>query len=537
MAVSTEARRRARLCSAAALAVLVAGCAGGAGAGAGNGDGTVESFSIALGAKPNSLDITKHFDAINMGTMSLFTEPLERLKSDGSTVPNLATEVRQPDDTTIVYTLREGVKFSNGDPMTPADVVWSIEHVADAKAGAQTASILSSVERVTETGDNEVSVKLGYPDPRARQVLALTALIQNAEYAQAHESDLGTPAAVPVGTGPYRVTKFGTDAVTLARNPNYWGKQPIADTVTISYIATDNSAQLAMRSGEIQGALVGDATSISRWEAIDGSTTYSSPALLSHYLCLDTTVAPFDDIHVRKAIAHAIDRKGLLKAAFGNNASLLKALVPAGELEPLAPSEDVMTEYLDGLPTYEFDMDKARAELAKSAHPGGFSVSIPYISGEVWSKLTVLNLKENLKPLGITVKPEAMTSQEWVDKLFAHKTSSVWPMSLAAPTPDPGSLPRVMTKKAITAPGGYNFAKWAPADLRDEADTLTSSTDNAARWRAAQEILTAIATDVPYIPLFQPRYTLVLGEGYAFTETPGIVEVASGAWMNQLELT
>lgn len=537
MSVLMKARRRAWLYGVVALAVVAAGCTSGAGSGTGNGADTVESFNIALGAKPNSLDITKHFDAVNMGTMSLFTEPLERLASDGSTSPNLATKVSQPDDTTIVYTLRDDVKFSNGDPLTPADVVWSIEHVTDAKAGAQTSSILSSVDRVTEAGENKVRVLLGHPDPRARQVLALTALVQNAEYAQAHKSDLGAPAAVPVGTGPYRVTKFGTDAVTMDRNPNYWGKKPVADTVTISYIATDNSAQLAMRSGEIQGALVGDATSVSRWKAIDDSTVYSSPALLSHYLCLDTTVAPFDDIHVRKAIAHAIDRKGLLKAAFGNNASVLPALVPAAELEPVAPSKEAVTSFLDGLPSYEFDLDEARAELAKSAHPDGFSVSIPYVSEEVWSKLTVLNLKENLKPLGITVKPKAMTMQEWVDAVFAHKSTPVWPMSLAAPSPDPGSLPRVMTKKAITAPGGYNFAKWAPADLQDDAKTLETSTDNAARWRASQQILTAIAQDVPYLPLFQPKYTLVLGEGFAFKDTPGIIEVASGSWMNEVELT
>lgn len=536
MSVTTKARRRAGLCGVVALALVAAGCGSGD-SGDGRGDDTVESFNIALGAKPNSLDITKHFDAVNMGTMSLFTEPLERLASDGSTSPNLAKDVSQPDDRTIVYTLRDDVKFSNGDPLTPADVVWSIKHVSDAKAGAQTATILSSVDRVTEAGEHKVSVKLSRPDPTARQVLALTAMVQNAEFAQAHKSDLGTPAAVPVGTGPYRVTKFDTDAVSMTRNPNYWGKKPVADAVTISYIKTDNSAQLAMRSGEIQGALVGDATSVSRWKAIGDTTIYSSPALLSHYLCLDTTVAPFDDIHVRKAIAHAIDRKGLLKAAFGNNANLLAGLVPAGELEPVAPSKEAVASFLDGLPSYEFDLDQAKAELAKSAHPDGFSMSVPYISEEVWSKLTVLNLQKNLEPLGVEVKPKAMTSQEWVEAVFSHDTTPVWPMSFAAATPDPGQLPRVVNKKSITSPGGYNFAKWAPADLQDPADTLSTSTDDAARWRASQQILTAIATDVPYIPLFQPRYTLVLGEGFAFKDTPGIIDVASGIWMNELELT
>lgn len=537
MSTMTKARGRAGLCGLAAVAVVVSGCSSGSGSGSGsgNGNGTVKSFSIALGAAPNSLDITKHFDAVNMGTMSLFTEPLERLGSDGNLSPNLAAQVSEPNDTTIVYTLRDGVKFSNGDPLTPADVVWTIQHVTDAKGGAQTSSLLASVAGATETGPHEVTVKLSHPDPTARKTLGLTALVQNAKFAKAHPDDLGTPAAVPIGTGPYKVTSDTTDAVMLTRNPYYWGTKPIADTLKINYIATDNTAQLAMRSGDIQGALVGNASTLPQWKAVSGTTVYSSAALQSYFLCLDTTVAPFDDVHVRKAIAYAIDRKGLLQAGFGNNANILPALVPAGELTPVAPSKDAVDSFLKGLPSYDFDMGKAKAELARSAHPNGFSMTIPYITEETWSKLTVLNLQENLKPLGVTVTPKAMSTQEWVAAVFGHKSTPVWPMNFAAATPNPNGLGRVVTQAAITAPGGYNFAKWAPADLQPAADTLVTSADNAARWKAAQDILTAIATDVPYVPLFQPNYTLVLADGFEFTDTPGIMEVASGAWMNELK--
>ncbi|WP_084614219.1 ABC transporter substrate-binding protein [Nakamurella lactea] len=554
MSTRMTAGRRSWLCGLIGLTLLMSGCSSGAssnsgpGAGsgqaAGSGSGpaagsgaagaTVPSVNIALGAHPNSLDITKHFDAVNMGTMSLFTEPLERIASDGSTTPNLATKVAEPNDTTIVYTLRDDATFSNGDPLTPADVVWTIQHVTDAKAGAQTSSLVKSVASVKQTGDNEVTVTLSHPDPTVRKNLSLVALVQNAKFAKAHASDLGTPAAVPVGTGPYQVTKFGTEAVTLTRNPHYWGDKPAPDAVTISYLATDNTAQLAMRSGDIQGALVNDATTLAQWKAIGGSTAYSSQALLSQFLSLDTTAAPFDDPHVRKAMAYAIDRKGLLQAAFGGNASLLPSLMPVGVIAPVAPSEDAANSFLDGLPAYEFDMDKAKAELAESSHADGFAVTIPYISEQPWSKLTVLNLQQNLKPLGITVTPKPLSSQEWVAAVFGHKTTSVWPMAFAAATPDPVGLGRVVTEAAMTAPGGYNFAKWAPADLQEPAETLTSSVDKAARWEAAQKILTAIATEVPYIPLFQPQYNLVLAKGFTFAETPGIMEVASGTWMNEL---
>ncbi|PXY33528.1 hypothetical protein BAY59_10620 [Prauserella coralliicola] len=471
-----------------------------------------------------------------MGVMSLFTEPLERVASDGSISPNLATEVSQPDDTTIVYTLREGVRFSNGDPLTADDVVWSLQHVSDAQSGAQTSTIVESVESVRKTGPLEVTVKLSAPDPAIRTNLALVSYIQNAEFATANAEDLGTPAAVSIGTGPYQVTEYRTDSITLTRNPNYWGTEPVPDKVAVDIIPTANTAQLAMRSGEIQGALVDDAASMPQWEGVSNTTVYGEPQLRANYYCLDTTVAPFNDVHVRRAIAHAMDRKGLLEAAFGKYGSVLASVAPPETLAPVAPSADAVTKFLGELPSYDFNLDKARSELARSAYPDGFSVTVPYITGEPWSKLTVLNLRQNLRPLGVTINPKAMTRQEWVDGLFSHDTTPIWPMGLVFPAPDPGQLTRLVTKEAMTVPGGYNFAKWAPAHVREAAATLESSTEPDSRWRAAQTILSAMAKDVPYVPLFQPQHITVLGDGFGFSSPPGVLEMASGAWISDLEL-
>lgn len=522
-------RRRATCMVAMVASALLVGCSTD-----GNSDGGNTTATFAMGAAPNSLDITKHFDTNVMSIMSLFTEPLERLNSDGSLAPNLAESVEQPDDTTIVYHLRPDVKFSNGDPLTAEDVVWSIKHVSDAKAGAQTASIVKSVAGATADGDDTVTVKLKNPDPTVRRALALVNLVQDAEVARGHGDALGTPEAVPVGTGPYQVTRYSTDGVSLDRNPNYWGKPPGPDSLSFVLISSDNSAQLAMRSGDLQGALVDNATSVPQWEAITGATVYSTLALSMTYFSLDTTAAPFDDLHVRKAIAHAIDREGLLQSAFGGKANLLSGMIPTGALAPIAPTPEAAEKFLADLPTYAFDLDAAKSELAQSKHPDGFDMSVPYIAELAWSKLVVLNLQENLRPLGIEVTPKSMTTQEWVANVFGHKTTEVWPMDVGSATPDPVLLGRLVTEEAMTAPGGYNFAKWAPADLQDAAAILTSSLDKDARWKAAQQILTAMAKDLPYLPLFQPENILVLAGGYSFPKPLGFIEMASGSWIHLL---
>lgn len=516
--------------SVAVATSLLAGCAS-------DEPGKAElSFTFALSAAPKSLDITKNFNAIDIGVMSLFTEPLERVGTDGSLSPNLATKVSQPDDTTIVYSLREDVQFSNGEPLTAADVAWSIEHAADDDAGAQTSSILASIASVEETEPMEVTVKLTNPDPTVRQTLGLTALVQNAKFAKENGENLGTPEAVPIGTGPYQVTDYKSDSIALKRNANYWATDPAPEKIHINAISTANTGQLAMRSGEIQGTVVNDTSTMPQWETIKGSTVYDAPQMLANYLSLDTTTAPFDDVHVRKAIAYAIDRDGVLQAASGDYGSVLDSLFPPEMLTPVAPSETAVSDFLRNLPTYDFDLEAAKNELTKSEHPNGFSETVPYVSEMPWSKLAVLNLQENLRPLGVTIKPEAISRQQWVDSVFSHDTTSIWPMSLAGATADPKDLNRIVTERAITETGGYNFAKWSPADLAKPAATLATTLDKANRWKATQTILEKVATEVPYIPLFQPQFVVVLGDGFSFTEPQGLLEMSNGSWISKLEL-
>ncbi|USQ81276.1 ABC transporter substrate-binding protein [Ornithinimicrobium faecis] len=524
---------------AGAAALVLAGCSGSgdagsssAAAGAGDGTGTAAHFTMGLGTAPNSLDVTRHFDANVMGIMSLFTEPIERLSGDGTLTPNIAEEVTQPDDLTIVYTIREGVEFSNGEPLTPEDIVWSIEHVTDVEAGAQTASLTASVESAEVTGEHEVTVKLSQPDPAARASLALVALVQDADFGEENAAELGQPTAVPVGTGPYVVTSSTPEAVELERNANYWGEAPVPDQITVSFFGSDDTGQAAMRSGSADGMLLGNPVSLPQFESISGTNVYSTPALMSHFWSLDTSTAPFDDIHVRRAFAHAIDREGLLKASFGTSARPLDAMIPRDLLTPIA-SEGEVDDFLAGLTPIEFDLDKAAEELAQSKYADGFEVELPVMAAS-WMELSALNLQQNLEPLGVTITTRTVTPQQWVEMVFSHDTGQIFPMSFAAAVPDPGLLRRVVSEEARTQAGGYNFANWAPPELQDLAANLQETTDDAGRFEAATTILTQISEEVPYIPMYQPDFVMVLANGFTFTEAPTVIDVASGTWIQNL---
>lgn len=157
----------------------------------------------------------------------------------------------QPDATTIVYTLRPGLRFSDGAELTAGDVAWSIKHFS--AATAQTSAVGQQVAGVSVTRPLQVTVKLKAPVPTARAGIAITTLVEEAKFAEAHAQTLGNADVAPVGTGPYEVASQTSEKITLVRNPYYAGTKPAADKVAFSVIADDTTRQLALRSGSIDG--------------------------------------------------------------------------------------------------------------------------------------------------------------------------------------------------------------------------------------------------------------------------------------------
>jgi len=497
------------------------------------------NLTWAWSTPPTSLDITKDFSISGpVGIMSLVTEPLQRLSRTGGLTPVLARAVTQPNPNTVVYDLRSGVRFSDGQPLTAQDVVWSLRYVM--RPQAQTAGAFSTfVTGVTATAPLQVTIRFKHPIALAEANLAVASYVQEATFAQAHEKSLGSAGAVPVGTGPYKVSSYTAQGVTLSRNPYYQGEKPAAEKITFTTIPQDTSAQLAMRSGSIQGTEITDLKATSQWEKISGSSLYSAPALMSDFLSMDTSKPPFDDVHLRKAVAYSIDRAGVAKAAFGSHASVLPSILPIGEIAPVAPSSAEAQNFLNQLPQYNLDPAKAKSELAQSQYPHGLSITVPYRSTSPESELVVLNLQQNMKPLGVTITPKPETPAQWGASLFQHTMTGLQVITqFTASVPDPSNLlgPGGVVGKVNIAPGRMNIANWATPPIDQVIDQMQSP-DAASRWSATKTILTGIANDVPYVPLFDPDNVYVLADGYNFTKAVNIFDFLNGDWAFFLRTT
>ncbi|MGH9171156.1 MAG: ABC transporter substrate-binding protein [Acidimicrobiales bacterium] len=496
--------------------------------------GAISDFTFAIVSPATSLDWASDCEIQTDGIIdSLVTQPLEALSSTNTFSPVLATSVSEPNETTLVYHLRSGVKFSNGKPLTAADVVWSIEHYAK---GSCTSTEMPQLKSVTATGPLTVTVNLPAPNPEARPEIALNAYVQNADFGEAHKKDLGTASAIPVGTGPYITTSYSTSSITLVRNDHYWGKEPSIKTLTFPVIQQDDSRELAFRSGSIDASSITDLKTLSTWKTLANTHTYIEQTSSEDFLGFDVDSSPFNDVHVRQAIAYAISPDALAQAGFDNNVSHLSGgFVPAYELSDVAGSLANAQSFLASLPAYTHNLATAKAQMKLSSYPKGFSTSIWYIETLPWEETVVLGIQQELKQIGINVTAKPVSENLWFTDFFEGKLTG---LNLAtffnAVNNDPsGLLTDVVGTAGKYSAGSENFSKFTSPTVENALKTINSDAPPATRWAATKVLMTQMAELEPYIPLWTEPDPIVISNSFTLTSPAdfNLFNMANGNWV------
>jgi peptide/nickel transport system substrate-binding protein len=425
-------RGKRRACSvlvaAGVAGALLAGC-GSSGSGSGSDSaGPAKrggSLTIARIEDSQSFDKTNVFQNESIWLCEQLMEPLYTVAQDGKTLkPWLATSyTKSSDGKEYTFKLRPGVKFSNGDPMTSADVKFSID---DARAQKKGWGYLDAAIRSIATPDpSTVVFKLKYP---WAPFLADIALFANGIIPK----DFGGESREafykhPVGTGPFMWDKRVVgQTVTFKRNPHYWQKgKPYLDSVSWKFVSEDNTRELQLRGGQIQVDEFPPFNTISKLENTPGVTMSLFPSTRTDYLDFNQSFKPFSDVHVRRAISYAIDRQAIVKSVLFGNGKPANSLLP-----PQVPFYDPQT------PGLQFDMAKARQEMAKSGYPNGFKVQLLVGSGAQTESQIGQILQQALRPLKIDVAfRQEDTSTEFNDigKRNYQMGFSYWTMDIADP--------------------------------------------------------------------------------------------------------
>jgi ABC-type transport system substrate-binding protein/methyl-accepting chemotaxis protein len=294
-----------------------------------------------------SLDVLEASTVARADLVSLMFECLVRTGEGAEVEPQLAESWEiSSDGRTYTFTLRDGVRFHNGRALVADDVVYSVRReLRQSKSGAWVFKNLSGAEEFARGGTEELpgaraldarTVELELVEPLAfflpMLCLPFAAVVPREEVER--EGAAGF-ARRPVGTGPFRLVEFDAEAgrVELARAENYWdGDKPYVDGLTIEY--SENGGQLfeRLRAGELAYVREGSAGRVARlaqdpeWK----SCIVLAQQLHTQMLILDAEQPPFDDVRVRRAVAHAIDKRRLVDEVYGDMAIPAAGPIPPG---------------------------------------------------------------------------------------------------------------------------------------------------------------------------------------------------------------
>lgn len=505
--------------SALALAPLLAACGGSSGGGTsatrsgpassvsglpGAGK-SVATMTWALFADPVSMDYAFAYDFNTNPVVLTMVESLLRISPTGELVPNLAESWKATDSTTYVYQLRQGVKFHDGTTMKATDAAASMQRILDPKVASYLASFVDNVKSVEATGAYELTVKLNSPDALWKYVPATTvgAVVPKA-FLDKNGKNVGKANVGIVGTGPYTFVSWqqGQQA-TVKANPAYWNKArtPKVQEINFKILTEESTVVEGMVGAQIDGAFNLSGKSLKVLGAASSMRVVSGPSYFVHFVGLNVTRPPFDDVRVRQALSYAIDKQGVLDATWGGAGSVCKS--------PVTPSmwsfetAQFKTAY-DALPDFAVDLTKAKS-LIKAAGAEGKSATL--LVGTPHENDEGLIIQAAAKSIGLNIKLQNIPYDQLLAKIAdkAHDYDGIV-LEWSSDYPDPGgTLVQCFVNGRTTDYTAYNV----PA-VGSALQASATETDEAKR---TQEFISAqkkIVDDQSWIILFSPTTNMPL---------------------------
>jgi peptide/nickel transport system substrate-binding protein/oligopeptide transport system substrate-binding protein len=469
-----------------------------------------------------TLDPAIGYDWTNWPAMKMVFDGL--LDYDGTTniMPRLAEDMPQVSDDGTVYTfkLHQGVKFQNGRELTADDVVYTMTRLLDPKTGSPGAGFYvgikgaqdfidgkaTSVEGIKALDNYTVEFTLSQPDVTFLNKMALNfAFIVPKEEVEKAGENFGH---VPVGTGPFKFKEWQPGQYLLfERNPDYFYEGlPYLDEVRIEVGVEPDVALLRLERGEIH--LMGDPPPGADWARISSDAAWANriertPQVSTIYIAINTTMPPFDNLKVRQALNHAIDKQRIIQLLNGRGTVANQILPPT------------MPGYDPSYQGYEYDPEKAKALLAEAGFPDGFETTIECIAVDPQPKLCE-SFQQDLDKVGIKLTINTLAAPNVIEDAGNGKNPLTWSGGLAwiQDYPDPDDFYAPILGCDSNVPGGWNWSRYCNEEVHAKSLELLAMTDRAARMEAYKSLFKALMDDAVWVPVNNGEYTFAHAENF-----------------------
>ncbi|MFT4962068.1 MAG: peptide/nickel transport system substrate-binding protein [Paracoccaceae bacterium] len=435
------------------------------------------SLTLAMQLEPPHLDPTSAAaGAIDSVVYSNIFEGLTRFMGDGSIVPGLAENWDISDDgLTYTFKLRDGVTFHDGTTMDAEDVKFSLDRArAEDSVNAQKALYVGIAD---VTVIDPLTVQLTLAEPNGNMLFNLAwgdAVIVAPE-------SIETIKTNPIGTGAFKFSNWVQgDRIDITRNPDYWGTPAILENATFKFISDPTAAFAAMMAEDVDvfsgfpaPENLPQFEADPRFQVLIGSTEGET------ILSINNKMPPFDDVRVREAVAHAIDRQAIIDGAmFGYGTPI------GSHFAPHHPA------YVDLTGNSAFDPDLSRKLLAEAGLSDGFETTL-YLPPPSYARRGGEIIAAQLAEVGITAKITNVEWAQWLETVFRGKDFGLTIVSHTEPM-DIG----------IYARPDYYFQYDNPK-FQELMTTLNATTDPATRTELLTQAQTIISDDYVNGYLFQ----------------------------------
>lgn len=447
------------------------------------------TLRVRIGGDVGGFDPASIFQIENQSVAGhVFNGLLRYNEATNEIVPDLATEMPtvSGDGLTYTFTLRQGVQFHAGyGELKASDVVFHYERIKNPDTGSRYAAQVAIIDSVSAVDDYTVVFNLA--SPNANFLHTVAAFNQGWIVSEAAVQDRGDDFNLnPVGTGPFEIGEYiPGESMSLTAFEDYFGGRASLDEVVFVVIPDESTAEVALVNGEIDAIFaLSSPDVVDRLRGNGDVTVHQRTASFVNNLVLNISKPPLDDVRVRQAIAHGINRQAIQDDYFrGLRGSADSWLTEAFQ------------EYTDDLRTYPYDPERARA-LLEEAGAVGFTFEITGPALVPYSEQVVF-VKNDLDAIGINT---VLNIVERADYGALRASGNIMASVTSVTGPPNPENPLVTLFASASAPPGMNHGSYSAVDdLLAEARAIS---DPAARAAAYGEIQRVVAEDIPAIPMY-----------------------------------
>jgi peptide/nickel transport system substrate-binding protein/oligopeptide transport system substrate-binding protein len=447
---------------------------------------------------------------------SLFSRLLDYEPGTTNLVPDLATEMPKisADGMTFEFNMRDDVKFHNGRLLVADDVKYSIERAVNPKTQSPGAGFFASIDGfddasagkstnisgITVNSPTSITFKLSRPDATFLHVMAINfASVVPKEDAEKFGPDFGKN---PVGSGAFKFTSWALgQKLTIDKNADYYREGlPKLDQINFEVGVDPTVALQRLKNNEVDvlGDSIPAANYIAEKENSDNEgLIIEGGQLQTGYVTLNVKIKPLNNVKVRQAVNHAIDKDRIVQ--------ILNGRADAAN-QPLPPS---MPGYDTGYKGFAYDVAKAKALLAEAGLANGFST-------ELWTSNTDPNpriaqsIQEDLAKVGIKAAIKSLAQANVIEAGGSGKAPMVWSGGMAwiADFPDPSNFWGPILGCGGAVPGGWNWSQYCNKTLDAEAVKADAMTDPAKadeRQKLWGSVFTKAMDEAPWVPIFNEK--------------------------------